>query len=68
MISNASMRSCVSSIGSAGALLDTSRLSAILVGGTRWAPLRGVQRAKLSVRERGCVFDFLASRGGDLNF
>ena len=29
---------------------------------------RGVQRAKLSVRERGCVFDFLASRGGDLNF
>ena len=28
--------------------------------------LRGVQRAKLSVRERGCVFDFLASRGGDL--
>ena len=34
---NASMRSCVSSIGSAGALLDTSILSAILIGGTRWA-------------------------------
>ena len=29
--------------------------------------MRGVQRAKLSVRERGCVLDFLASRGGDLN-
>ena len=28
--------------------------------------MRGVQRAKLSVRERGCVFDFLASRGSDL--
>ena len=30
--------------------------------------LRGVRRSKLSVRERGCVFDFLASREGDLNF
>ena len=27
-----------------------------------------MQRAKLSVRERGCVFEFLASRGGDLSF
>ena len=61
------MKSCVSSIGSAGALLDTSRLSAIHTG---WwdelGALRCVQHAKLSVRERGCVFDFLASRGGDL--
>ena len=63
------MTSGVSSIGSAGALLDTSKLSAIHTG---WwdelGVLRCVQRAKLSVRERGCVFDFLASRGGDLSF
>ena len=59
----------MSSIGSAGALLDTSRLSALHAG---WwdelGALRCVQRAKLSVRERDCLFDFLASRGGDLSF
>ena len=59
----------MSSIGSAGALLDTSRLSAIHPGcWDELGALRCVQRAKLSVRERGCVFDFLASGGGDLSF
>ena len=58
----------MSSIGSADFLLDTSinRLSAILVVG-RAGRFASVHRAKLGVRERGCVFDFLASRGGDLN-
>ena len=59
----------MSSIGSACALLDTSRLSAIHTGcWDELGALRCVQRAKLSVRERGCVFDFLASGGDDLSF